>query len=458
LDADPQDIGITGAVDLKNVRVDRDGTVRSRGGSSSQSATAASGTPKALFYFRSPGTTSEYVYAITATNLAMWYHSGTLPYTYDSTAAETDFTGSAIFAGDYLIFGTDSDDEIKRVQEGLTVAVADLSFTAPTGRFVALAGFEERIAVGYSRATTGAQVASRVIFSGPIGTSTSSATWGSSDYVDLGTSSPITGMATWRDMLFVFKADTFFVFYGSSTDATGGAIFNYREVNTGLGAKEYAVCAADDGVYFVNDRGVYRTMGGEPQLMSRDVQPYFDGETNGYFTPVGPMTSPRVTAGPDYLYVSDFGTTTVLALDLLTRQWTYWQLPTAAHGFTATSHPRELLYLNSSGTLYRVSDDYTTDNGAGLAAHYQSGYGTLADGRRVRTRGARLEGSGTVTHAMGVDLAAVGTGQSVSLSSGIGWDRRAVLGRHVSFKASATSGAWSVSRWTGEAASVEGER
>jgi hypothetical protein len=461
LNADPQDLGLAGAVDLKNVQIDLDGTVRTRGGAAAQGASALAGTPVSLVYVSLGHGVTEWVYAISNTNIAQWYRTaptGSGVFTYDSTAAEIDLTGTGVFASDYTIFGTDADDEIKRVAPNLTIAIADLAFTAPTGRHVALAGFgDARIAVGYADDTVGSQSPSRVVFSGPIGTSSSAATWDTSDFVNLGTPEAITGMASFRDQLFVFKQNTFYVFYGTSTDATGGTIFNYREVDTGIGAEGFAVCAAEDGVYFVNNRGVYRTTGGDPQLVSADLQPFFDGEDNGFFSPTGPFTSPRVSAGKDCLYVWDHGTTDVFVMDYRTRAWVYWELPTAAYGLAATNYPDEVLFLGSTGLLYRISSGTVTDAGAGLSSHYQSGFVTVSDGSKTRVRGFHLTGAGTVSHATAVDLGAAGTTASVTLGDP-GYDMRSAQGRDLSMKLSATSGAWSVRKWQALVAAARGVR
>jgi hypothetical protein len=256
---------------------------------------------------------------------------------------------------------------------------------------------------------------------------------------------------------------SFAVFTGVSTDATGGPIFNYRLVDTGIGcAGDYAACAAPDGVYFVHADGVYRTTGGEPQLVSQALQPFFDERTHPFFSQVGPLTSPRIHAGDDRLYVWQRGSTEMFMMDLRSREWTYWELGVAAYTLLPLDTPREFLFTNSTGQLYKFSPDYANDDGTAIASHYQSGFQTLAEGKRTRLRGVRLEGSGTLSHALAVDFATAGATQSVTLGTAPatdeGWDRRAVLGRHVGFKTSAASGAWALTRWTGEIASVGGER
>jgi hypothetical protein len=131
----------------------------------------------------------------------------------------------------------------------------------PNAQFLAVQPSDNRLVAAY----TSADPASRVKFSDP----GDAETWGANNYVDLtpNDGEVITGMVAWRDQLFVFKQNQFFVFYGNSTDGSGNPVFNYRTVDTGVGAVNgrFSTCvAAPDGVYFMSARGVYRTTGGSP--------------------------------------------------------------------------------------------------------------------------------------------------------------------------------------------------
>lgn len=106
------------------------------------------------------------------------------------------------------------------------------------------------------------------------------ASWGSTDYVHLspGDGENITGICSFRDFLFVFKESKFFVFYGESTDETGGAVFNYRTVKvpsglvpSGLTGRPPCV-AGPDGVYFIAGTKVFRTDGGQPQQINDEIE------------------------------------------------------------------------------------------------------------------------------------------------------------------------------------------
>lgn len=154
----------------------------------------------------------------------------------------------------------------------------------PKGRCYGLLPQSNRLAVASFQGTTdgpnsGASSGHHVYFSA----AGDPETWTSTNYVQLtpGDGENITAMARWRDMLFVFKRTKFFVFGTPSTDATGAAVFNYREVASGVGAySQGAVCAAADAVYFACPQGMYRTTGGDPVRVSDDVAPLFDQTTD----------------------------------------------------------------------------------------------------------------------------------------------------------------------------------
>jgi hypothetical protein len=446
LDADPQDLGLAGAVTLSNVEFDRDGTVRTRVGYDQTDTDTTAGTPLGLINV--PISNPE-AWLTTSSRNASWQSSA---YVYTASNALADLTESMmLWGGDRVIFANTSDLKINTSGVGAPLDV--LSADGPRGKFVSFTGFQGgRVACGYA-GVGAAAVNNRIHFSNPSDYSN----WETDDFVDLGDGADITGMVPWRDSLFVFKTGVFFVFYGTSTDATGGAIFNYREVNAGVGATEYAVCAAQDGVYFVHADGVYRTTGGDPQLVSASLQPFFDQRTNGFFTPTGPLTSPRIFATDDRLYLWQKGATGLFVMDLRTREWTYWVLATAPSAMCALPDSREALFVDSSGRLHKLSPDYTTDDGTAIASHYQTGFVTVSDGSKTRVRGFHLFGDGTVSHSTAVDLGAAGTSASVTLDSP-GYDMRSAQGRDVSARLSSTSGAWSVSKWTALVAATRGVR
>nr|PZN13623.1 MAG: hypothetical protein DIU75_22525 [Mycolicibacterium hassiacum] len=81
----------------------------------------------------------------------------------------------------------------------------------------------------------------------------------------------ITGVCTWRGLVFVFKETKFAVFYGNSVDETGTTVFNYRMVDLPYrirrpgNAGELVATAGDDGVYISTEFGILKSTGGVPQ-------------------------------------------------------------------------------------------------------------------------------------------------------------------------------------------------
>jgi hypothetical protein len=445
LDADPQDLGLGGAVTVSNVEFDLNGTVRTRPGFDMMDTDTVAGTVRGIHHG------GNYVYVTTSANLGI-FNASTFQLT--ATEATTNLTESGErFLDGYVLLGR-SASGVVHTQDAAATAQVLFASTPPSGKFVAHARFTQRAAIANDATTE----TNRVWFTGPIADTL--ITIGADDYVDLGNAGQtITALVGWRDQLFVFSdAGRYFVFYGESTDATGGAVFNYREVRTGKTCTEYGACAGPDGVYFVHTDGVYRTGGGPPELVSAALQPFFDERQNGYFTPSGPLSSVRIIASDERLYVWQKGATGMFVMDFRSREWTYWVLAVAPHALCPVpGSSREMLFADSTGRLYKLSPDYTDDDGTVIASHYQTGFLRLADGAKARVRGFHLTGSGTVDHATAVDLGAVGSSASVTLDNP-GFDMRSAFGRKMSAKISAASGAWSVSEWKALIAGARGAR
>jgi hypothetical protein len=111
-------------------------------------------------------------------------------------------------------------------------------------------------------------------------------TWGANNYVDLtpGDGEQIMGLAVWREALFVFKESRFFVFYGTSSDSTGNPDFLFNSIEATVGpSSSKAIAVGRDGVYFLNQRGIYRTTGNTPELVSELLDPFFYGGTSDFY-------------------------------------------------------------------------------------------------------------------------------------------------------------------------------
>jgi hypothetical protein len=453
LDADPQDLGLSGAIDLKNVEFDQNGTVRARPGYDQVLATTTAGanwleiipentpaggsTDSRLVVL---GTDYRLVNGLTHANI------GSVSLTIGATPG-TQY-GDRLYWIDLLtnVFYYDVS----------AAAVASTALPSSSTRYLASDRLERRLLAADS--TT-------VYFTAP-GTYTFAGA-SSLQLLESG-DGEITAMVPWDNDVYVLTTGRLFVLSGTTTTATGDALYNYRVIDTPVGCNyQYAACAARDGVYFVAESGVYRTTGGPPVLVSQALQPLFDGRSNSFFSAVsGPLGDPnteywRLRSAGDRLYFWKRGTAHVFMYDTRNGEWTYWNFGVAVQDICPNpntgSDAREFYFINATGQLYKFGPDYADDDGTAIASSYQTGFMTISDGSKARVRGVHLTGTGTVSHATAVDLGAVGTSASVTLGNP-GYDMRSAQGRDVSLRLSATSGAWSVSKWTGLVAGARGVR
>lgn len=439
LSGDPGDVGLARAVSVQNVVTDQAGSIRARDGFDKVDGNAVT-SPVWM------GTISDGFVTVGATGLRAYNTS----YAVTDTEVSTFATATHAVTANHELFVVDASFNFYSY-DGTTIGGP---ISAGRSKYLAVQPVDDRI-VGAG--TLSGSNSARVTFSDP-GATAASIAFSADNWVEIRGDVGVVRMTVgWENLLFVLFDYGFAVFYGNSTDSSGGSIFNYRMVRTGIGCSyDYAACAAQDGVYFINTDGVYRTTGGPPELVSGALQPFFDERNNGFFTPNGPLTSPRIHAGDDRLYVWQSGATGMFVMDFRTREWTYWVLATAPYALLPLSTPGEFLFANSTGQLHKFSPDYTDDDGTAIASHYQSGFQLLADGAKGRVRRFHLEGIGTVNHATAVDYGAAGTTASVAMGTSpavaIGNDNRAAKGRGLSFKVSAASGAWQLNRWRAHAA------
>lgn len=182
----------------------------------------------------------------------------------------------------YIANGT---DQVRKLAEaaGVFTFSTPAGLSSQTGKFLAVTPTSNRLMVARESGATGGNNPSSVNFSDP----GAPETFGATNWVDLdpGDGEEIMGIVAWREYVFVFKQTKFWVFYGESTDSTGGPVFNFRKVNTGLGlAAPRALTAGREGVYFLDRTGIYRTTGGNPELLSDVIDPFFAGDPSVYFS------------------------------------------------------------------------------------------------------------------------------------------------------------------------------
>jgi hypothetical protein len=453
LDADPQDLGLSGAVDLKNVELDQNGTVRTRPGYDQVFATTTAGAYwLEIIPENTPAdgsTDSRFVVLGTDYRLV----NGTTYANIGSASLAVAATPGVQF-GDRLYWI----DLLTNIYyyDVSAAGVATTAIPSSGTRYLAVDRLERRLLAADSA----------TVYFGDPGVYTFVAA-NSLQLLEPG-DGQITAMLSWDNDVYVLTTGRLFVLSGTTTIATGDPLYNYRVIDTPIACNyPYAACAARDGVYFVAESGVYRTTGGAPQLVSQALRPFFDGRSNGFFSAVsGPLGEPstevwRLRGAGDRVYFWEQGAAHVFMYDTRNGEWTYWNFATAVHDIcpnpSTGSDAREFYFINATGQLHKFSPDYTTDDGTAIASHYQTGFVTISDGSKTRVRGFHLTGEGTVSHATAVDLGSVGTSASVTLGNP-GYDMRSTQGRDLSLKLSATSGAWAVRKITGLVAGARGVR
>lgn len=341
-----------------------------------------------------------------------------------------------------------------------STAWADVA-TIPYGRCASPADSGTRLAIGGADGNE-----SRVAFSD----AGDPETFGADNYVDIapGDGEDIVAFANWDNKLFAFKNTKFAVFYGVSTDSTGEPVFNYRMVDSGIGVGTKGLtgfagdaCVGPDGVYFVHENGVYRTRGDEPQLISGDITPLF----NGYTAAETNVPSVSVNGGVDiafvdsdlYLSMPNPALDKRVTLVLHDGQWTYLNVQenSTQAGSSNFADYIGMPWFATPGSTAIKRLEFSSGPSTALTCHYQSGYYDLGSPAEKKIRYVDLYGTGAPLLRMLTrggrpsDLADIPGGfVTLGTSPAIARGRRArsVRGRQFAFRFSRSSGGFVVTR------------
>lgn len=483
---DVQEVGTQAAIDLLNVDLDQPGRLRSRDGFTAFTAAAGATNYWRLFPFYTDAGTKQLVgtfqvpSVLGGPTIRALTTAGATVATYNGAAGE-DYWQAVRFGSpttDYMYIAGRQSPAGTGPQA--VVRWDGAAFTTPAGvpfvRYLTVQSPDNRM-VG--AAGSGAAASAKVEFSN----AGDAETWDANDFVYItpGDGEPITGLASWQNLVFAFKESKFAVFTGNSVGSTGSPVFNYRMVNTGTGTPG-AICSGRPGVFFMNRRGIYLTTGGEPQLISRKIDPLFLGNPAGTYTDsainltylfVDATTARTSTAGASmywqgerlYVAVPTGASTTndrLLVWDSIRDDWTIWDI--AANGVSSfrASDSEDLVFSYATGAndIGRMNVAYTTDNGTAITSRYQSGIYELGPpGSTADTRWTRLWGSGSPTVSVFTDYAssdanaaAVTLGTDPDVAEG--FHLKSYRGRMFSHKISATT-AWSLSRLLHDVAWVQ---
>lgn len=248
----------------------------------------------------------------------------------------------------------------------------------------------------------------------------------------------IIACCAWGGQVFVFKESHLFVFYGISVDAQGKPIFNFRTVDLGTrilppSAKCGAqVVAGAEGVYFIANDGLYMTTGGEPSLLSEDLNPLADSKAL-----VGPAATTfgerRWTQAKGIAFCGEavyigLGATAgiadrVLKFDLRGLRWTVWsaELHSMVAWNAETTTHRERLFFSASDEAQKGVFFYTpakdTDPTTEMEPRWQSGFYELESPDEKTVVGTKLWGSGEVTVKVAEDYGVLGAATKYKLGT-----------------------------------------
>jgi len=301
----------------------------------------------------------------------------------------------------------------------------------PKARYLAVQSPDNRLVATGFATTTG----------GPNGTTSSPShvyfsdagnpeSWTSLNYEQLtpGDGEAIQGCIAWREFVFVFKETKFFVFYGNGTDAEGSVEFNRRPVEAGVGlASPRALCAHRTGVYFLDRKGVYRTTGQEPELVSSAIEPIFVGEASHFYTggtlAQGKITNAAMSAFNERVFLSfptEEANNRTLVFDPNFEWWSLYDLPCAALTTFRPSNAEELIFAYASGAkkIGRHSTAYTNDAEAAITAYWRSGWFDLGSPDIKKIRASKAWGTGKVRMGVAHDFErGVGTLSELNMES-----------------------------------------
>lgn len=239
------------------------------------------------------------------------------------------------------------------------------------------------------------------------------------NYLDLtpGDGERIMAAVTWRELVFIFKETKFFILWGEGTASDGTPTFQVREVVNSIGlASPQAVAVGRDGVYFMNRRGVYRTSGGDPVLLSDVIAPMWMQDPEAYFRSssinLARLDLCRLLWHMErvYLAVPTGGATDndrVLVYDTQHQWWSLYDVPASALASFRSSARPEVHVGYASPLPQRVGHQilgYTTDRGNRMVSRWRSGWGDY-DSSEIKTlREAKAWGDGTAIVAFSVDF------------------------------------------------------
>jgi len=226
----------------------------------------------------------------------------------------------------------------------------------------------------------------------------------------------IMNAVSWRELTFIFKESKFFVLWGEDIDpSTSTPVFHVREVVNDIGlAAKLAITVGRDGVYFFDRRGVYRTSGGDPILLSDKISPLWTGNPAEFYRgkPINPaaLAAVRMCWHDEQLFVAvPTGTSTVcdrlLVYDTQHDWWTVYDIAASALAPFRRASRDELHHGYASG-LNRIGHrefGSTDDRGAEISSRWRSGWSDYQTSQVKTIRETHAWGIGEAVASFSVD-------------------------------------------------------
>lgn len=313
----------------------------------------------------------------------------------------------------------------------------------PTGHFIAnWQDGANRLVVGNTTLTGGPNGAggspSHVFFSEP----GQPEKYESTAFVELnpGDGEQICGIVEWGRQIFVFKETHVFVFYGIGSDEEGKPEFLFRTVNLGTrcipqrGACSPNVVAGRDGVYFIGRDGIWVTSGGEPTLVTDALDLRADRREPR--ATLGGLAFPGWTQAKGIVYLDDclyvgipetagegaLPIKRLFKIDLRSGRVTLWKTELFALMVWGLGYdiPQRVFFSGAGANkgIYRFTPETDEDPTVAMDPYYESGYSDSSDPDEKTFAHTKIWGSGEVTVAFGEDYDAPANGKLYKLGAG----------------------------------------
>lgn len=255
----------------------------------------------------------------------------------------------------------------------------------------------------------------------------------SGNTIDLmpGDGEEIMGVCQWRELFFVFKETKFFVFYGESEISTGQVEFLYRPISSGRGlVAPHAFAVANDGVYFLDRTGVYRTTGSEPALVSDALSGVFDQLVTPTFYSGSAVNYPHITnaqmafvSDRIYLALPTLLTTNdrLFVFSTIDGWWSVHDIPAASLTAFRPGNTTDLMFGYAVGTkdIGRHYSGPVTDAGTNINSFWRGGWWNHQINGVHTLRQIILSGIGHCTTNYAVDFQGAGVAQDANFNQGV---------------------------------------